>query len=161
MARKPNPVHAYAKAYIGQSQYGHVEIRVFELTPSDRTTLVISCQTGGCSTDKSYGWKYEVEPAYVTVGTRALHEAYLLMKRLDKRMSEFREKDGYPESFANFALRVLWAAQVPKIHINTALNQGYSKLEDLPTYHPAKGQDDVRQLLLNMEHEVLWKTRGL
>lgn len=161
MARKPNTVHAYAKAYIGQSRYGHVEIRVYDLMPSGRTTLVISCQTGGCSTDKSYGWKYGVEPAYGTVETRALHEAYLLMKRLDKRMLEFYEKDGSAQSFADFALRVLWAAQVPKIHINPTLNQGYRELEDLPTYHPAKRQDDVRLLLNNLESEVLCKTRGM
>lgn len=154
--RKPSPVYAYVSVS-REYGYGHVNIHVHELFGYSNGTLKVSCQTGGTSgQDGSYAWEHGISSDFSVIGPHALKQGYLLMRRVAHEMDKAAKAQGYPETFAEYALRVLRAAGVRKVYVNSRVNVGVSgKVTDLPCYDPRKQGDALRDIIGSLEASVL------
>lgn len=151
-------VYAVAKATMAHG-YGHVEIYVHELGGYRDGTLKISCQTGGSySQDNptSYAWEYGISTNHSVMGMDALKNGYRLMRKLSTAVGKVRDAEGAPRTFSEFAIRVLRAAGVRRVHLLPGVNPGYyGDPATLPSIDPRKQGDYLREELGSMEAKVL------
>lgn len=154
--RRNDPVHGFANASYNHG-YGHVNIHVYELFGYSRGTLKISCQSGGNTSEgETYGWEHGISNDYSVIGINTLKQGYLLMRRVERLLEKERTDRGAPENFADYALRVLRAAGVRKVHINAGVNAGfYGDKKDLPTFDPLKQGDALYNELRAMELKII------
>ncbi|WP_157641910.1 hypothetical protein [Burkholderia ubonensis] len=153
--RKTNPVYATATATVNRD-YGHITIHVYELMPYRGGTLKISCQSGGSSRDETYAWEHGVSNDYSVLGMDALKKGYWLMRKVSRQLEKDREELGSPRNFAEYAVRVLRAAGVRKIHLLPGVNPGYvGDVQTLPSLDPRKQGDLLTENLRCMEEKIL------
>ncbi|WP_157644049.1 hypothetical protein [Burkholderia ubonensis] len=156
--RKVNPVYATATATVNHHGYGHITIHVYELMCYRGGTLKISCQSGG-SSPGTYAWEHGVSNDYSVLGTEALKKGYYLMLRIGRLLEKERSEHGSPRNFAEYAVRVLRAAGVRKIHLLPGVNPGYiGDAQALPSLDPRKQGDLLTENLRLMEEKIIEMT---
>lgn len=160
MAKAKKPSYALVKGIHGGGHYAHLEISFMDIIPYSYLRLKISCQTGGCETSRSYGWKYGFEPSSGMLTTAEMHEGYLYMRRLDKGMLKFYDKDGSAQSFAEYAARVITLTGTKVVYVNEHVDQGIrGEVTDLPSFSPIKNSDALRMIIQKMEDDIRHRTR--
>lgn len=156
--RKTNPVYATATATV-RNGYGHVDIYIYELLTYRGGTLKITCQSGGSSPGETYAWAHGVSNDYSVLDTESLRKGYLLMRRIGKLLKEERDEHGAPRNFAEYAVRVLRAANVRKVHLLPGVNPGYiGDAQALPSLDPRKQGDLLTENLHLMEQKIIEMT---
>lgn len=151
--RRENPAYAFANASFSHG-YGHVTIHVYELFGYGRATLKISCQTGGSSSEGSYAWEHGLSNDYSVIELDTLKRGCTLMRRVERLLAKDREELGEPQTFAEYALRVLQATGIRQVHLNTKVNAGfYGAIKDLPSFSPNHPQ--LQTELQAMEQKLL------
>lgn len=160
-------IYAVASATADSSTtFGHLNITIYELFPyRSSCSLKITCQMGGFSLQdadhKSYGWDYGLSNDYGLTDLYALKEATTIMRRIQNNSikEEIASSGAFerPQTFGEYALRVLRHAGVRRLHINEKVNKGFSTLEDLPVFHVIRNQAAAAALLNAMEQEVIYE----
>lgn len=152
--RKPNPVYAVVTAR-HEHGYGHIYIHVHEILGYNNGTLKISCQSGGVSSGETYAWDHGVSH-HSALGLVALKKGYWLMRRITRELNKEYDAHGSPAGFSSYALRVLRAAGVRKVHVLRGLNSILPyDLAALPTLDIRKQDDDFLAELVNLEQSIL------
>lgn len=154
--KKVSPVYALACSR-REFGYGHIILHVHELFTNggNGTTIKLSCQVGGNIQSKSYSWVHGLWNNYETINTQTLHQGYLLMRRADKVLEKLYQEKGSPQTFAEYAVRVLQALGVRRVSVNSMINAGYQDLAALPKFDSRLEQDALQNALLSMENELL------
>lgn len=156
--RKTNPVYATATATV-RNGYGHVDIYVYELLTYRGGTLKITCQSGGSSPGDTYAWEHGVSNDHSVLGTEALKKGFWLMRRIGRLLEKEQAERGQPSNFAEYAVRVLRAANVRKIHLLPGVNPGYiGDAQALPSLDPRKQGDLLTENLHLMEQKIIEMT---
>lgn len=155
-ARKKDEIYAYARG-VFEGNFGHLNIHVHEMFGYGSTTLKISCQTGGLSGQiNSYAWEHGLSNDYSVLGLDTLKRGYLAMRRADRLLCAMRNDRGYPETFADYAIRVLQAFGVRRVYVNPRVNGGISgQVTDLPCFSPIKDYDALREALYALESDLV------
>jgi hypothetical protein len=152
--RKVNPVYATATATTGHG-YGHITIHVYEMFGGG-ATLKIRCQSGGTSQGETYAWEHGLSNDYSVLGVHTLKKGYWLMRRISRSLEKERNENGSVHDFAEYALRVLRAAGVRKIHLLPGVNPGYiGDHQTLPSLDPIKQGDLLLENLKLMEQKII------
>jgi hypothetical protein len=153
--RKANPVYATASAVMSSNgEYGHINIHVYEMFGRG-ATLKISCQSGGVEPRETYAWKHGLSNDYSVMGVETLKKGYWLMRSIERKMEKKRDEEGPVRSFADYALRVLQAAGVRKVHLLPGVNPGHVDLQTLPFQDPLKQSDLLHDNLRAMEQKII------
>jgi hypothetical protein len=156
---KSDTVYAIARGR-HEHGYGHVTIHVYGLFGSSGCTLKIDCQTGGdTSPGETYSWKHGVHHSHAVLGVDELKKGYWLMRAINRNLAKVYEEQGAPAHFADFAVRVLRAANVRKMHLHPGVNSRFYGDElTLPGYDPLKQGDMLRHDLHTVEQAVIhWR----
>lgn len=156
--REPNPVYAVALAN-HERGYGHVRVHIYEALGYNNGTLTIQCQTGGGeSVGETYGWKHGLTH-YDVLRTEGLRRGYWLMRRIDRQLAKMRTDHGTPDNFAEYALRVLRAAGIRKVHVKPGVNTHFIGDEkSLPCFNPIKQGDALFEQLRSLEQAIIEKS---
>lgn len=156
-------VHAFARAeYDRSSTYGHVHIHVHDLFGFSGPTLKITCQSGGefRKPDElsTYGHQHGLSADYSLIKGDALKTGYYLLKRVDAQLNKLASEYGPVKDFADYAVRVLGAIGVRKVHVLEAVNGQMThrmKIEELPTFCSMHDPKELRRTLERMEAALL------
>jgi hypothetical protein len=152
--RKTDTVYGVARGR-HEHGYGHVTIHVYGLFGSN-ATLMLDCQSGGTAHGETYGWKHGLTPSHSVLGVHELHKGYLLMRRMKKELDKVYEADGSPGNFAEYAMRVLRAAGIRKVHMHPGVNSRFFGDElALPSYDPVRQGDILLHELRMVEQAVI------
>lgn len=160
MSSKKNLVHAIAIARL-EHGYGHIYVNIYEMLGYNGGTIKISCQMGGSSIPNrgSYAWEHGLSNDYSSIQIPALKAGLSVMKKIARSADAYyisdRDSGHEVKSFAEYATRILQSAGVRKVYVNSKVNAGYSKLEDLPCYHPLRESDPLISVLFGMEQELV------
>ncbi len=154
--KKENPVYGFANATYSHG-YGHVTIHIYELLGYNGGTLKITCQSGGESgRGETYAWDYGVSNDYSVMKLNALKMGYSLMRRVNRLMDKEYTDNGSPANFAEFAVRVLRAAGIRRVHVKSPINAGYcGDVKDLPRFDPLRDGDALFNTLRAMELDII------
>jgi hypothetical protein len=153
--RKENTVHAVATAKTN-SGYGHVTIHIYDLLGYNNGTLKIDCQSGGTCPGETYAWAHGVSHDYSVLGETALKNGLTAMRRIKRGMEKERAEHGSPRNFAEYAVRVLRAAGVRRVHLVPGVNAGYyGDVKTLPALDPLKQGDVLFDNLRLMEEKII------
>lgn len=158
----PSTVHATARAQFNPNGgFGHLTIHVYDLFGYSGPSLKISCQTTGGPSDspkESYAWKLGLSSEYEVVGLEALKTGYYLMARIDRELKKMTDEYGRAYTFAEYAARVLRAADIPVVHIleqvngQLALGRNFTDLEGLS---PRNDKVKIVEAFTRMEKALL------
>ena len=147
-----NPAYAVVSIAEGYG-FGHVNIWVYDLLVTTSSNLLVTAQTGGFHHhDGSYGWEYGIRSEYANLTTTALHQAYLLMKRLDREMRKAKAIHSH-ETFADFALDVLMVAGIKKAYIREFLTMS-GGIEHLPCFVIRQDMDGLKAEITRLENKL-------
>lgn len=137
--------YAFVKLY-GDRNYGHIEVIIRNIAFSDsiwRSPLIrVTCQIGtsdwgGLAMESQceapYAWHHGIEGQSSAMTLSELEVSVKVMRRLEKKLDKMREELGIPETFSEYASRVIIASGVEVAFINDNFGGSYHcKLEDLP-----------------------------
>lgn len=159
----PEGVHAFARAeYDRSSTFGHINIHVHELFGYSGPTLKITCQSGGefRKPDELYTYAHQcgLSADYSLIKGEALKTGYYLLKRIDDRLAKAQAEFGREKDFADYAVRVLAAIGVRKVHVLEPVNGQMSyrtKIEELPTFSAIEDRLELRKTFERMEAALL------
>jgi hypothetical protein len=152
--RKVNPVYATATA-TSQNGYAHIYIYVYEMFGRG-VTLKISCQAGGSSHGETYAWDHGLSNDYSVIGLDSLKKGYWTMRAIARALEKERSENGSARDFAEYAVRVLRAAGIRKIHLLPGVNPGYiGDHQKLPSLDPIKQGDLLLENLKLMEQKII------
>lgn len=152
--RKPSPVYASATATVREG-YGHVTIEAYEMLTYRGGTLRIRCQSGGTAPGETYAWEYGVANDYSVLSEEALRRGHLLMRKISRKLKEERDEYGSPTNFADYAMRVLRAAGIRKVHLLPGVNPGYVDVQSLPALNPVRDEELLMGNLRSMELKII------
>lgn len=155
-SKKENRVYAHISASYNHG-YGHINIHVYELFGYNGGTLKISCQSGGSSASEgqTYAWEHGVSNDYSVIGLNTLKQGYWLMRRISNQLKKFNEDQGYPETFAEYSLRVLRAAGIRRAHVMRGVNMRGQEVKTLPMFDPLKQGDLLLAEIQNLEQSII------
>lgn len=155
-AKTESRVYALARA-THQHGYGHLTVYVYELFGYASPTLKISCQAGGnAARRRTYAWEFGLSNGNGVLKGEACRLGYLLMRRIDKALAELEAVRGQPDSFAEYAARVLYGAGVSKAYVLSGINASIrGEVTDLPCFNPRRKGYLFADALITLETQIL------
>lgn len=158
--KKINP-NAHAVARVTQSpgsEFGHIEIYIYEIYGFGSICLKISCQAGGLASAKSpatYAWRHGLTNDFAVVELSGAKSGYYLLLAIQNRLERISKDEGYPVDFADYATRVVRALKLAKVYVAEGLNQPIpSGISALPCYG-SKDPHPLTEALRRMEETLL------
>lgn len=146
----------YAHGY-----YGTIRARIRNLVKSryGRTwgAIVVRCQASPGHENRVYGFSTSYEVDCLTAEIDELQAATRVLKAIDRKLRKLNDERGYPQTFEQYAMRVLEVTKVGDVYIRPQINDacGIRRVPDYPHFTLPSQNARASDELHTLEHQII------
>jgi hypothetical protein len=151
-------------SYGSLSAYGHVKMRLRNFVRTEYRNLgeiIVSCQAsdGELQQGKVYALRCEYVVECISADAHELEAAAKVLKTLSRKLQAIADEYGFPQTFTEYALRVLKVAKIEQVYIRPGVNEvsGIKRIPDYPHFRMPGDRSQIRYEIAELERQIIMR----